>query len=231
MGVRFSYFWVLAVFCTFLSVIAVDNAFAISYLDKKPQLKVQMMSEPEFKPVKFYKLDPPKTLRERVERLTHGMLMDMPPEYDYYGYEIRRFMARIGNPAVMDSPTNIKGQLQNIQVAQKVAADWQAAHLKEAREIERLIEETDASSAVRSLYQTQKSEAQAFFLELNRWIRNNRDSLNYLLEIGTGRYQYQDGEFRFRSSEEFKKYLFLHESRLRTLERMHEYTPFRVMVY
>jgi len=231
MGVRFSYFWILAVFCTFFSVTAVDNAFAISYLDKKPQLRVQMMPEPEFKPVKFYKLDPPKTLRERVERLTHGMLMDMPPEYDHYGYEVRRFMAQVGNPAVLDSPKNIKGQLQNIKVAQKVAADWQAAHLKETKEIEIQIEETNASSSVRSLYHTQKSEAQAFFLELNSWIKNNRDSLNYLLEIGPNRYQFQDGEFRFRSSEEFKKYLALHESRLRALSQMHDYTPFRVMVY
>lgn len=231
MGVHVSYFRGFAVFCIVFSVIFVGHAHAKDMNPKKPQIKIEQIPEPTYKKVTFYKLDPPRTLRERVERLTHGMLVDMPPEYDHYGYEIRRFMAKVGNEAVLDSTQNIKGQLQNIKFAQKIAAAWQANHLKEVNEINVLIEEQNASSTVRSLYNTKKLEAQSFFQHLNGWIRYNRDALSYLAEIGTNRYQYQDGEFRFRSSEEFNKYKILHETRVRALDRMHGYTPFRLMVY
>src|SRR4051812_43914435 len=46
--------------------------------------------EPNFIPVKFLKTTPPKTLQERIDRLVEGIKIDTPPEYDYYGYEIRR---------------------------------------------------------------------------------------------------------------------------------------------
>lgn len=231
MGARFVYSAWIAVCCCFFSVLSPALVFA-QYTDKpKPHITTVLTPEPNFKPVEFLGLEPPRTLRERVERITHGITMDLPPEYDYYGHDIRRFMAKVGNPAVLGSPKNINGQLDNIKVAQKISASWQAAHFKEVKEIERLIDETNASSSVRSLYKAQKAEAEAFFLELNSWIKNNRDSLSYLLEIGPRAYQYQDGQFRFRGQTEFKKYQALHESRLRALEQIHGYTPFRLMVY
>lgn len=231
MGVRFQYFVCFWAVCCVFSMLTLESALAQYRQEPKPQITVNVAPEPTFKPVKFLKLDPPITLRERVERLTHGMVVDLPPEYDYYGHDIRRFMAKVGNPAVLDNPKNIKGQLQNIKVAQKISADWQAAHFKETKEIERIIDETNASSSIRSLYKTQKGAAEAFFIELNSWIKNNRDSLAYLLEIGPKAYQYQEGKFRFRGQTEFKKYDALHDSRLRALEQMHGYTPFRLMVY
>ncbi len=196
-----------------------------------PYVIMDPRHEPVFKQTKFLKLDPPKTLRERIERMTHGMNVDLPPEYDYYGHDIRRFMARICNPKVLASRRNVQGQIQNIQVAQKIANEWQRHHMQEAREIEALIEETNASSAVRSLYKTQKATADAFFVELTSWIKNNRGMMQYLVDAGDRAYTFQDGVFRFRNYEKFQKFKPLFEARERSLIIMQNYTPFRLMAY
>lgn len=57
-------------------------------------------NEPNIIAIRFQQDKPPKGVVERIQRLTLGITTDMPPEYDVYGYEIRRYMAQVGNAKI-----------------------------------------------------------------------------------------------------------------------------------
>jgi len=187
--------------------------------------------EPVFEKVRFLKLDPPSSLNERIERLIHGLYVDIPPEYDHYGYEIRRYMVSVGSPQILKSPKNIRGQIQNIKNAEIILKYWHEEHRKEIAVIENEIETRKASPSTRSSFKYHRGVSDAFFIEAQSWMTNNRKTLEYLLEIGMDAYQYRAPSFLFNDKKHFTKYAALYKAREDALKNMQDYTPFRMMVY
>ena len=69
--------------------------------------------EPNIEKVTFLKIDPPRSIKDRVNRLLHGLYTDIPPEFDHYGYEIRRYMAHIAGPNVLSNPERLQEVLRD----------------------------------------------------------------------------------------------------------------------
>lgn len=187
--------------------------------------------DPEFEVVKYLKLDEPKTMRERIERLVHGIYVDLPPEYDHYGYELRRYMAHVGGPYVATSNTNIEGQLQNIKNAKIIAKHWQKTMFQEVKDIEAELETHESASSYRTLYKYNSGIARAFFTELSSWLDNNETLLEYLLTIDKNGYSYEAPVFRFADKEHLKQFARYYDAQIRSLEQIRKYPPFRIMLY
>ena len=71
--------------------------------------------------------DPPEitVLSEQFDSLLFGILTDLPPEYDLYGYEVRRYMSGIYSEAVFTDKIELKQQLYNIRRAKIVLSYWE----------------------------------------------------------------------------------------------------------
>ena len=188
-------------------------------------------AEPVFDKVAYLKIAPPGTLNERIDRLIHGIYIDVPPEYDHYGYEIRRYMSAVGNVDAINSAQNLKGQIKNIKSAEIVLKYWAEELRKEFAEIEEQIEATNASSSTRTSFKYNRGVAEAFLTEATSWMRNNRIALEYLLEIGTQSYQFDPPKFTFKNQKYFRRYIALYDAQQKALEQIQDYTPFRMMVY
>ena len=195
------------------------------------QLPYKPPLEPEFKKVTYLELDPPRSLNERIERLIHAIYVDVPPEYDHYGHEIRRYMAKVAGPNVLNSKSNLQGQIQNIESAQTILKYWKAAHEKETADIEKIIEETDASSSTRQSFKYRRGVADAFFIEAGSWMNNNKRVLKYLHDLEPDSYEFKDPTFTFSGQRKLKRFLQLYDAQQRALKEIQDYTPFRMMVY
>lgn len=187
--------------------------------------------EPVFEKVVYMKIDPPGSLGERVDRLLHGIRIDVPPAYDHYGYEIRRYMAAISGPQILGSPENLEAQIKNINNAKIIVRYWRQAVKAEIDGIEKQIDAEDASSSVRSIFKFNRGAAEAFFVELESWMNTNRAALEVLLKMGPDRYAYADPVLSFRNYEDLAYYASLHKAREEALRHMRTYTPFRMMIY
>lgn len=187
--------------------------------------------DPVFDKVVYLKIEPPRNLDERIERLLYGIRTDIPPAYDHYGYEIRRYMAGIAGPKILGSPENIAAQISNIDNAKIVARYWRDALFSEIHEIEKQIDAEDASSATRSIFKFNRGVVQAFFAELESWLNNNRAALDVLLRIGPDRYAYVDPVLSFKYHEDLSYFSSLHKARESALKQIRAYTPFRMMIY
>lgn len=207
------------------SRLAINNDRTIS------RLKYLPVREPEFEPIKYLKLEPPASLNDRIERLIHGIAVDMPPPYDHFGYEIRRYMASVAKPEVLASQNNIKGQIKNIKNAEIILKYWKDAHQKEIAEIEAEIEKRDTSPSTRSIFKYHRGIAEAFFVEAQSWMFNNRKTLEMMLELGPNAFRLSDSTFSFQDRKQLSKFLSHFKAQQQALTQIQEYTPFRMMVY
>lgn len=194
-------------------------------------LEYRPPAEPVFDKVTFLKLDPPRGLSERIERLIHGIYVDIPPEYDHFGYEVRRYMSAVAGPQVLGSQTNLKGQIKNIKTAEIILKYWREQHKKEVAAIEAKIEEDNASSSTRSSFKYHRGVADAFFIEAGSWTRNNQALLEYLVEIGPDAYKIKQEVFTFNDQNHFRKFAARFKAQQDALKEIQGYTPFRMMVY
>lgn len=187
--------------------------------------------EPVFEKITFLKLEPPRTLSERVDALIQGMYVDIPPEYDHYGYEVRRYMAAVAGPEILGSPEKLKEQIKNTKRAEIVLKYWRQDVQEEISAIEAEIEQSNAPSSIRSSFKYHRGVAEAFFVEAGNWIYQNRAMLKYLQEIGPGAYELDEYSLSFSSQKDLQKFAGLYKAREAALERIQDYTPFRMMVY
>lgn len=188
-------------------------------------------TEPVYPPVRHVVFDWPVDLHARIEALLHGLSMDMPPEYDYYGYEIRRYMVSVCNINVLASKDNIKGQLINIENAENVLRNWRKDLNRRMAQIEQQMDEEGAEPDDRVLYRYNKGKVSAFFAETESWIRNNKALLQYLHRLGKDNYKIKGSKFSFRNEADLEKFVSLYDARERALQQMRKYTPFKLMIY
>ncbi len=201
--------------------------------DEKEGEVTLFTEEPFFEKIKLLRLDPPMSLRERVERLVYGIYTDVPPEYDHYGYEIRRHMAGVGNATFFHDPAFIEKQLKNIKTSEIILKYWGEVLREEAEEVERLIKEKKDASSTRTTFKYNRGVVNAFLVECQSWINNNKMALEYLQKIGPRAYRYnpKKGIISFKSKENFKEFASIYESKLRSVREIRGYLPFRMMVY
>lgn len=193
-------------------------------------LKYEPPPEPNIQPVKFLKQDPPVSLHERVDRLLHGIKASVPPEYDHYGYELRRYMAHISGPEVFKDPERIRKELSNVKKAEIILEYWRQEIMKEKTEIAKLIEEQNAATNTRTSFKYNAGTAMAFLSECHIWIQKNRELLEYFLKSQES-YVYNEGKFEFSSQRERDAFAAIFIAAVESRNYINEYVPFAGMVY
>lgn len=186
--------------------------------------------EPYFKQVQFLKPEPPKTLTERVDRLIYGIKTDVPPEYDHYGYEIRRYMKSILTPADLINTLVLPEKIQNAKTARIILDYWKKSLLQEMQVIEKEIEATNATSTLRINYKYNAGIVNSFIPDAYLWIDRNIEFLEYLQNI-TGSFYISYPFYDVPDYTRREKVQKLYDAREKALESMIAYSPFRAMVY
>jgi hypothetical protein len=187
---------------------------------------------PNLPQIQFYKMDVPNTLSSRIEALTHGITVLLPPEYDIHGYELRRYMATIGTPEVFASRKHLKEAIMNTKRAKIVIDYWKKALYKEMAAIEDMIEDPkrDVDGSTRTNFKFAKAKVNAFIVESQSWVKNNQDALELLYASPRG-YYYQYPAFNFEDEMLMNEFVKLFRAKQKALGHMHKYPPFREMIY
>lgn len=201
-------------------------------IDEESGVVNLFVNEPFFKKVEFKTIEPAYGLQERVERILYGLYTDVPPEYDHYGYEIRRYMASIGNANSINNPNFIAAQLKNIKNASIILDYWQKSLKEEMDEIDQEITDSNNRTNIRTIFKYNRGVATAFFVEQQNWMNNNKMLLEYLQEIGPRAYKYhENGVLTFKNKEHLRRFSAIYRSKLISLRQIREYLPFRMMIY
>ena len=198
--------------------------------DPKTGLVYAPPVEPNFALVKFLKTTPPKTLQERIDRLVEGIKIDIPPEYDYYGYEIRRYMAHVGTGQVyMDSKTLADEQL-NVKKAHIIFRFWQDYLTNEMKEIAAQIEKDKAPSNIRDAFKYNSGIVAAFEIECRAWLDNNEALLNFLAEDKDA-YSFQDPKITFDAYGDEASFVSIFFAREKSRAQINKYHSFAGMIF
>lgn len=190
----------------------------------------QLPIEPHFPPVTFQELQPPGNLKDRIDAILYGITIDIPPEYDRYGYEIRRHMAKIGGRDVLTNVERVNLEIQNIAKAEAALDRWNADLSAEFQTLEARIETENASPKLRKLLQYNKGKALAFMAECRSWIRNNKEMLSILSRVGKA-YKGKGTDLKFQNRKDLERFAAHHKARQKSLAIIRKYDAFRVMVY
>lgn len=186
--------------------------------------------EPYFEQIKFLKQPPADSLTQRVDRLIHGIKIDIPPEYDHYGHEIRRYMSDLLSPADLNDPEKLVQKITNVKKARIILEYWRKSIGEEQKAIEEIIENENVSSSTITSFRFNSGSADQFISDAYMWIDRNLEFLEFLQE-NQGEYYvqypyYQVDDFIVR--EQFEKEF---NNRRKGLKRIIQYSPFRSMIY
>lgn len=138
--------------------------------------------EPKFTNVTYRKSTPFNSLEDRINRLTHGVIETLPPEYDHYGHEIRKYMAQLGNNKIFDDEEFLKEQIKSVRKARVVFEYWESHINEEIREIDEIVQTQKVTSLVRTNFKQNKAHLKTFFLVMKSWINTNERLLMFIFE-------------------------------------------------
>lgn len=187
--------------------------------------------EPTFTEVKFFKPEDARTINERIDKLLHGITIMLPPKYDLYGYELRRYMSKIAGPEVLGDKERLKEEILNTQRANIILEHWDKNIRTEIKALEDIIENDDTiSSSTREQFKFNKGKARAFLVEAHSWVDNNQKMVEMLFQL-SGRYEYAEPAFNFGDRETLNKFKNIYRARQTSVEIIRGYAPFRMMIY
>lgn len=186
--------------------------------------------EPSFPEVKYLEPRPPQSLGEKIDFILHGLYTPLNPAHDHYGYEIRRYMAAIGNADIYKDKERLKKELENLEKAQIVMKYWYQLKRDELAEIEKQIEDENATTLERSGYAYNSGVARTILAELQNWIDNNRKFLEFL-KSRDGYYEVEFPNITFDVSEDGRNFVSLYQAREKSLQNIKQYAPWAMMVY
>lgn len=186
--------------------------------------------EPNIPPVKFLKPDPPASLRERVEQLLYGIKVDIPPEYDHFGYEMRRYMAHVAGPDVLGNETRLQEELKNIRKAKIILKFWREELFKQMSALEKDIAAQKPSADVLTGFKYNSGIARAFLAECQAWLDKNEAMLQYLADR-QGLYEFKYPEFTFQKVEDRMGFATRFKAAREARDIINDYVPFAIMVY
>jgi hypothetical protein len=187
-------------------------------------------AEPAIPEVTFYEFEKPDHLQGLAESLVHGVTIGLPPEYDHYGYELRRYMKSVGNFEVYKNRAALERELLNIKKSLVVFKYWREKLNEDMAGVEKRLETENASSQVRTTYKLNAGILRAFMIEGQSWINANQAMLEFL-KSRQSQYLFEDGQLKFVTAGDRRKFLSLYDARERARNQIHQYDPFRIMVY
>ncbi len=193
--------------------------------DEKPPL------EPNLGKAKFLKYPPVASLDERVDRLVYGIITDIKPELDHYGYEIRRYMSTVGSMEVFHNKDRIVEEIKNIKKARIIADYWKKYIDQELSEIQQIIDEDKSIDLrVRTAFKQNKITAQSFLISLKSWIdANERLLLHVYKQPEIYEVLYPEIIIVVPTSRvTFYNMVVIRQSKLKDMQ---QYQPFALMVY
>lgn len=187
--------------------------------------------EPNLLQVKFMRLDPPAGISDRITRVVYGITKDIPPEYDHYGYEIRRYMAACGNARIYEDDSFLETQIKNVRKARVIQTYWADFISSESDEIEKLMETDATVTAVeRTTFRNNRADARAFMIALQGWIDSNEKLLQSIYDLNNY-YELSYPEVIFLRPYERIDYFNALQVRQVKLMEIQKYQPFSIMVY
>ncbi len=182
--------------------------------------------------VKFLRLPPLNGIDERVDRLVQGIKVDLPPEYDHYGYEIRRYMSKVGEIKIFTDNEFLLEQIKNVRKSQIIADYWKKHLDKEIGEIEKIIESNeDTPFTVRTAFRQNKVTVRSFIVDLKAWIEANNVMLSNIYKHSIDNYDVVYPEIIITSSlarQTFYNDMTVKQNKLTAIKAYH---PFAIMVY
>ena len=187
---------------------------------------------PSIPQIQFYKLEVTNTINSRIEALTHGITALLPPEYDLYGYEIRRYMADVGSSKVFSSRKHLKEAVLNVKRAQYVMEQWQKVLYEEMSALDALIDDpaNKVDGSTRTNFRFAKAKVNAFIIEMSSWLDNNQHMLELIYQNPRS-YRYYYPTFDFEDEYLMEEFLSLFRAKQKSLQNVHKYGPFREMIY
>lgn len=213
----------------FLPNITYDGPGANALADSKATA-IEPPIEPFFKQVKFLNQIPAKTLTERVDRLTHGIKIDIPPEYDHFGYEIRRYMKSILTPNDLNNTMLIPEKLQNARRARVIMDYWKKALYDEMASIEKEMDKGDVSITLKTTYRYNAGIVNVFIPEVYAWVDSNIEFLELLQQNG-GEFYVSYPYYEVPNPTVRQRVQDLYGEREAALQSVIKYSPFRAMIY
>ncbi|MBI1301355.1 MAG: hypothetical protein GC137_06820 [Alphaproteobacteria bacterium] len=193
----------------------------------------QFPLEPNIGQIDFRKIPEVSETSERIAALIQGITIDIPPEYDHYGYEIRRYMSRIGNIKIYEDPEYLVEQIKNVRKSKVIAKFWADLLKKEITDIQALIDQdTDRriSLASKTAFRQNQRIAETFLISLDNWLVTNEE---YLLHILDNQGKFVVSYPNIMIDEESMRVQFYNKALLRQtrLKEIKEYLPFSIMAY
>lgn len=186
--------------------------------------------EPNIIETKFLQAAPPRNILERIERLRQGIDVDIPPQYDVYGYEIRRYMAHIGNTRIYSDEAFLIEQMKNVKKAGVILEYWQKHLDDEIDAIELEIKETEPSSSAWTIFRENRKSVRAFIVDARSWVDSNERFLQNVYDnFGDLKLEYPDLHFSLKGAR-IDFYNLLRVRQVNTRE-IRKYQAFSMMVY
>ena len=186
--------------------------------------------EPYFEQIKFLKQAPADSLTQRIDRLIHGTKIDIPPEYDHYGHEIRRYMSDLLTPADLNDPEKLAQKIANVKKARIILEYWRKSISEEQKAIEEIIQNKNVSPSTITSFRFNSGSVDQFISDAYMWVDRNLEFLEFLQEnqgeyyVQYPYYQVDDSVVRANFEKKFN-------NRRKGLERIIQYSPFRSMIY
>lgn len=188
--------------------------------------------EPSFPQVTYLKIEPPANLQQQIDELLHGIYIDIPPEFDHYGYELRRYMAHIAGPGVLPDPERLAAEVKNVRNAKIIFDHWRKDLQKKISDIEAALEADKGSSSLITTFKYNRGIVHAFIIECKSWIDNNQKMLEFLnARTEAGLYGYSDPIIIFVEPEDRQEFTAIYRAQQKSLAYINEYLPFRNMIY
>ncbi len=187
--------------------------------------------EPNMGIVDYRKRSPLTSMKERVDRLIQGVKKGIPPEFDHYGYEIRRYMTHVGNLEIFEDEEYLKDQIKNTRKSAIIYSYWKKVLDQEVIDIEDIIDADDSiPSTVRTAFKQNKMTVRTFLVSLKSWVDSNERLLLHIYN-NPGIFEVYYPEVIIASPQANVEFYNLFVIRQTKLKDIRAYHPFSIMVY
>ena len=187
--------------------------------------------EPNMGKVDYKKRLPLTSMKERVDRLIQGVKKGIPPEFDHYGYEIRRYMTHVGNLEIFEDEEYLKAQIKNTRKSAIIYSYWKKVLNQEVLDIEEIIDADDSiPSTVRTAFKQNKITVRTFLVSLKSWVDSNERLLLHIYN-NPGIFEVYYPEVIIASPQANVEFYNLFVIRQTKLKDIRAYHPFSIMVY
>lgn len=139
-------------------------------------------TEPNFADIDYKKNTPFNSIEDRINRLSHGVTKSIPPEFDHFGHEIRKYMSDVGNMKVFEDEEFLKKQIKSVKKARVIFDYWEDYLNNEVKGIDDVLATETVTSSARTKLKQNKAQLKTFVVVLKSWIDANERFLTFIFE-------------------------------------------------